>query len=216
MIDNFDLILNLLPDTPEEDYQYYCQIIKRKKDHPGLEGKNNSARLVKPYYFTCKAEMIKRKEEMIAIAEATGARIMMDAFPKSRSKVKFEMMIRLAEVIRDGNDAKLQRLYNSVYGAMKPIKGRALWLIDWDDKDTDILDNIIAKFNNLPQEGKDISKCEVAHKIPTRQGWHYLIKPFYLEKMTRMFKEYGVEVPDIHKTSPTLVYIPKSLETKKD
>lgn len=27
---------------------------------------------------------------------------------------------------------------------------------------------------------------------------------------------YEVEVPDIHKTSPTLVYIPKSLETKKD
>lgn len=216
MIDNFDLIINLLPDQPEEDYQYYCQISKRKKDHPGLEGKNNSARLVKPYYFTCKDDMIKRKEEMIAIAEATGARIMMDAFPKSRSKVKYEMMIKLAEIIRDGNDAKLHSLYNTTYGQMAPIKGRALWLIDWDEKDTDVLDNMIAKFNSPAHIGYGSPLIEVIHKIPTRQGWHYLVKPFYLQLLSNLFDENNISRPDIHKTSPTLVYIPKCLDVNKD
>ena len=214
MIDNFDLILNILPNQPEEDYQYYCQIIKRKKDHPGLEGRNNSARLVKPYYFTCKDDMIKRKEEMIAIAEATGARIMMDAFPKSRSKVKFEMMIKLAEIIRDGNDAKLHRLYNTTYGQMSAIKGRALWLIDWDEKDTDVLDSLIDTFNIPETNNKKQTFCQVIHKIPTRQGWHYLIKPFHLQNFVGLFGKYDIQAPDIHKTSPTLVYIPKCLDNK--
>lgn len=211
MVDNFDLILSILPETPENDLSYYCQIIKRKKDHPNLKGKNNSARLVKPYYFTCKQDMLDRKDEMISISEATGARIMMDAFPKSRSKVKYEMLIRLAKIIQGDNDAKLHRLYNTCYGQLDSPKGRSLWLIDWDYKDTTILDKAIEKVNELKIHN---SLAEVVLKVPTRQGWHYIVKPFYLKPLIDYFHENNIVVPDIHKTSPTLVYIPKSLESE--
>ena len=177
MINNFEIIREMLPDTPIEDYTWYCQVIKRKKDHPGLEGKNNSARLVKYYYLTCKADFDKRWEEMVAIAEATGARIMMDPFPKHSKEVKFIMLERLAQIFRDDQTAKLHRLYNSCYGSMKPVKNHALWLIDWDEQDTTALDEIISKFNKESFTVRNGRQCEVIHKIPTRQGWHYLIKP---------------------------------------
>ena len=200
MINNSYLIRNMLPDTPIEDYTWYCQVIKRKKDHPGLEGKNNSARLVKYYYLTCQADFDKRWEEMVVIAEATGARIMMDPFPKHSKEVKFIMLERLAQIFRDDQTAKLHRLYNSCYGSMKPVKGYGRFLIDWDVKDTTILNKYIKVYN--------IEVCEV---IPTRQGWHYLVKPFFAPMFLDSLSKHGFPNVDIHKTSPTLVYLPTSL-----
>ena len=205
MINNKNIFINMLPDSPIEDLVFYCQIIKRKKDHPGLDGRNNSARLVKPYYFACKDDMEKRWEEMVAISEATGARIMMDCFCKSKNKVKFEMLSRLADIFKTGNDAKLHRLYNTCYGSMPAEKDYKSFLIDWDDKDTSQLDGIIEM---IRLDGDDL---QILHKIPTRQGWHYIMKPFNLMKFKTKFIDLEMVVPDIHKTSPSLVYIPKSL-----
>lgn len=206
MVDNFDLILNILPDKPVDDLQYFCQILKRKKDHSELTGSNNSARLIRAYYFTCKNDMIRCKNEMIKISEAVGARIMMDCFPKSKNKIKYEMMIRLAQIIRDGNDAKLHRLYNTCYGSTKAEKKHSLWLIDWDFKNIDILDKCI---NEVNKEGK--AKIEVVYVIPTRQGYHYITRPFYSKILMDKLQTYGIKPPAIHKNSPTLVYFPESL-----
>lgn len=211
MVNNFKQFLEILPVYPEGNLIYYCQIIKRKKDHPGLEGKNNSARLVKPYYFSCRSEMEKRMEEMISIAEVTGARIMMDCFPKDKSKVIYEMLDRMVQILKGNDDAKLHRLYNTCYGSMKPPKGRALWLIDWDYKDTSIIDKCIKEVNSSHAVN---AKIEVVHKIPTKQGWHYIVKPFYMDLLLETFSKYDVEKPDIHKTSPSLVYIPKSISNE--
>lgn len=208
MIDNFEQIFNILPDKTEEDLTYYCQIIKRKKDHPGLEGKNNSARLVKPYYFSNRHELEKRWEEMKAIAEVTGARIMIDLFPKHSVKVKYEMLKRLAEIIESDNVAKLHRLYNTCYGSMQAASGRKLWLIDWDFKDTYQFDTICNELSNK----MDRFKVDVIHTIPTKQGFHFLVKPFDSSDFIRLFNHHGYQVPDIHKNSPTLLYLPKSIK----
>ena len=51
MIDNFDLIKTMLKFESEDDF-YFAQIIQRKKDNPnGVNGSNNSSRLIKAYYI---------------------------------------------------------------------------------------------------------------------------------------------------------------------
>lgn len=207
MINNFDQIFSILPDEKEEDLTYYCQVVKRKKDHPGLEGSNNSSRLVKPYYFGSRHDLAKRWKEMTAIAEVTGARIMIDLFPKHSGKVKYEMLKRLAEIIESDNIAKLHRLFNTCYGSMTAPKNRKLWLIDWDFKDTSALDECIEE-----TKGHQTGEVKIIHKIPTKQGWHYLIKPCEIKILSDIIIKKGMETPDVHKNSPTILYIPDSIK----
>lgn len=207
MVDNYLLIHNILPITPEEDLTYFCGVIKRKKDNKNLVGKNNSSRSIRSYYLRCRKDLEEKWDEMKAISEVTNSRIMIDLFPKRSSKVKYEMLVALSEMIRSNQTEKLHRLYHSCYGKLKAEKGCALWLIDWDYKDTSKLDMVIDKYK--AEFNVDI---DVKYKIPTRQGMHYIVKPFNTFAIEDAFRMCNVEYPDIHKNSPTLLYLPKSID----
>ena len=75
MINNFDLIKPMLKFESEDDF-YFIQILQRKKDNPeGVNGSNNSSRLVKGYYIKSIEHLDAFKDEMIFFANHFNARV---------------------------------------------------------------------------------------------------------------------------------------------
>ena len=83
MINNFDLILSILPEEKDLNVFFHLQVLMRKKDHPTLKSKNNSSRTIRTYMIHCKEDLLNYKEEIITLSEATKSRVMINLSPKS-------------------------------------------------------------------------------------------------------------------------------------
>lgn len=197
MVNNFNLIEQFLPENQVGNLVYHLMILKRKKDHPHLTHKNNTARVIKSYAIKDRNHLKNVKDDIIAISEATQSRIMINLSPKDMKKMSWELLKTLADYIQSEQfNSKLYRITDAVLGAMKPEKNSKLFL--WDvDGDVDELH----KWAEILEE----CKAETVITVPTKNGWHIHTKPFNYTKIK------GEKI-DMHKNNPTILYIPKSLD----
>jgi len=194
MIDNFEQIGKLLTFDNNNEF-YFVQVIQRKKDHKESNkrlGRNNNARLIKAYYIYSKEQLEEYKEEMIKLSEIFNARIGINLNKRHNRKVALEMMEQLAHCIKSENYF-VSRLYNSCCG-MVHSKDK-LWILDVDGEIPLTLDYMI---NSIQPMGD-----KIVAKIPTRNGIHYITKPFN----SMEFKKHFPQI-EIHKNNPTVLYIP--------
>jgi hypothetical protein len=206
MIDNLNIIKTLLNFEKEGDF-YHCIILKRKKDQPEGERDNHqSVRTIKTYCVDSVQYLEKRYEEIKLLCEMFNARAYIHVQKQNHSDVSLDMMVSLAERIKNG--VKNQKgLFDSVVGQIKTNEKR--WIIDIDNVSID--DFTYYKYYIEMREYINELQLEAGKEqemtfIKTKSGFHIITQPFNVMK----FKQRYPDV-DIAKKNPTILYIPNSL-----
>lgn len=198
MIDNLNIIKLLLNFTEEGDF-YMLYIFKRKKDQPEGERDNHqSVRTIKTYCIDNLEYLDKRYDEIKQLCEMFKARAYIHIQKQNHKDVSLEMMMALAQKIRDGQHNQMN-LFDSVVGQLKTNEKR--WIIDVDNKDGMELIRLTEVLRVTRPEGNKVESF-----IPTKNGYHLITKRFDVE----MFRNVYPHV-DIQKKNPTLLYYPDSL-----
>jgi hypothetical protein len=202
MIDNIELIKPLLNFTEKGDF-YMLYVFKRKKDQPEGERDNHqSVRTIKTYCVDSVEYIEKRYDEVKQLCEMFKARAYIHVQKQNHRDVSLEMMVALAEKIR--NDQNNQKgLFDSVVGQIKTYEKR--WIVDIDTKDEIVVHRIAHIINQMKPEGDKIITC-----IPTKNGYHLITSRFDVLTFNKMMSLQG-DVPDIVKKNPTLLFLPESL-----
>ena len=203
MIDNLEIIKPILNfDGPGDFYMLY--VFKRKKDQPEGERDNHqSVRTIKSYCIESVDHLERRWEEIKQLCEMFRARAYIHVQKQNHRDVSLNMMVSLAERIRDGVENQ-KGLFDSVVGQIKTQEKR--WIIDIDTKDEITVHRVVHIIDSVRPDGPKILNC-----IPTKSGYHLITKRFDVLEFGKRMREHG-EVPDIQKKNPTLLYYPNSLD----
>lgn len=215
MIDNLELIKPLLNFENEGDF-YMLYVLKRKKDQPEGERDNHqSVRTIKSYCVESIEYLEKRYDEIKQLCEMFKARAYIHVQKQNHKDVSLEMMVSLAEKIKNGQNNQ-KNLFDSVVGQLKTYEKR--WVVDVDDiKPFSPLMMAYIEYECKPitvikfdEVGFPIG-YEVGPKIeaviPTKNGHHLITKRFDVVEFKKKYPDV-----EIQKKNPTLLYLPDSLE----
>jgi hypothetical protein len=200
MINNIELIKPLLNFDHEGDF-YMLYVFKRKKDQPEGERDNHqSVRTIKAYCVDSIEYLEKRYDEIIQLCEIFKARAYIHVQKQNHKDVALEMMIALAQRIKDGQHVQ-KNLFDSVVGQLKTHEKR--WIIDIDNDD-EVYDGEMQEYINIQCRPFGM---KIIANIPTKNGHHLITERFDVMK-------FGEKYPDvdIQKKNPTLLYYPNSLD----
>lgn len=203
MINNIEKIKPLLNFENEGDF-YMLYVFKRKKDQPeGEKDNHQSVRTIRSYCIKSIEQLEKRYDEIMMLCEVFRARAYIHVQKQNHKDVSLEMMVALAQKIRDGQHEQ-QGLFDSVVGQLKTHEKR--WIVDVDTHDLHVIGKITDLIKLCKPEG---SKLEAM--IPTPNGVHLITKRFDVMEFNKIMSLQG-DVPDIQKKNPTLLYYPESLD----
>jgi hypothetical protein len=199
MIDNIELIKPLLNFENEGDF-YFLLVLKRKKDQPEGERDNHqSVRTIKTYCVDSIEYLEKRYDEIKQLCEMFKARAYIHVQKQNHKDVSLEMMVSLAERIRNGQNIQ-KGLFDSVVGQIKTYEKR--WVCDIDSKDNKELLKVKLVIDSCAPFGKD----KIISEIPTKNGYHLITERFDVMEFMKVFPDV-----DIQKKNPCLLYFPNSL-----
>ena len=199
MIDNIKEIKELLNFSDKNDF-YMLYVFKRKKDQPEGERDNHqSVRTIKTYCIDSVEHLDKRYDEIKQLCEMFKARAYIHVQKQNHMDVSLEMMMSLAERIKNG--VKNQKgLFDSVVGQIKTQEKR--WIVDIDTTDPDFLYEVADFIKDLKPVGFKVEKV-----IPTKNGRHLITSRFDVKTFSEKYPDV-----DIQKKNPTLLYYPNSLD----
>ena len=198
MIDNLEQIKQLLNFENEGDF-YMLYVFKRKKDQPEGERDNHqSVRTIKTYCVDSIEYLDKRYDEIKQLCEMFKARAYIHVQKQNHKDVSLEMMMSLAERIRNGQHIQ-KGLFDSVVGQIKTHEKR--WIVDVDTKDDNFRLDVMRVINGCRPEGNKIYAT-----IPTKNGYHLITDRFDVMEFAKHFPEI-----DIQRKNPTLLFLPNSL-----
>ena len=204
MIDNLELIKPLLNFEKEGDF-YQLFVFLRKKDQTTDKANHQSVRTIKSYCITSTEYLEDRYEEIKMLCEVFKARAYIHVAKQNHYDVGLNMITEIITRIQSGQ-INQKNVFDSVVGQIKTNEKR--WIVDIDThkiSTRNLFINIIERIRPL-----GISKIDAV--IPTKNGIHLITKRFDVMEFHNQLKEKGVEVPDIQKKNPTLLYYPNSLE----
>jgi hypothetical protein len=216
MINNLELIKPLLNFSKEGDF-YMLYVFKRKKDQPEEERDNHqSVRTIKTYCIESIDHLDKRWDEIMQLCEMFKARAYIHVQKQNHSDVSLNMLVQLAERIRNGI-VNQKGLFDSVVGKIKTEEKR--WIIDIDDQLEPspamiaFIEYECAPFTQIDFDEAGIPRGylvgpKVEAIIPTKNGYHLITKKFDLLTFKKKYP-----TVDIQKKNPTLAYFPDSLNT---
>jgi hypothetical protein len=205
MIDNLELIKPLLNFEKEGDF-YMLYVFKRKKDQTTDKANHQSVRTIKTYCVESVEYLESRYEEIKQLCEMFKARAYIHVQKQNHQDVSLEMMVALANKIRNGQ-LKQQHLFDSVVGQVKTLEKR--WIIDIDTKSIHTR-NMMVNIIESVRPTDNGSKLEAI--IPTKNGVHLITTRFDVMEFGKQLIERGEVVPDIQRKNPTLLFLPDSLE----
>jgi hypothetical protein len=196
MIDNFEIIKPMLKFESEDDF-YFVQILQRKKDNPeGVNGSNNSSRLIKAYFINSIEHLDAFKDEMIFFANHFNARVGLNLNKRSYEKTAFNTLKKVAELMHNKNFEMVKRAWNTSCGIHNG--GDKIWLLDIDTLDMDYVNGIKMFISGIFPGGD-----KTLGLIPSKSGYHLITKGFDLRDFSSKYPEI-----EIHKNNPTNLYIP--------
>jgi len=199
MIDNLELIKPLLNFDNEGDF-YMLYVFKRKKDQPeGEKDNHQSVRTIRSYCIKSIEQLEKRYDEIKMLCEVFKARAYIHVQKQNHKDVSLEMMLALAQRIRDGQHEQ-QSLFDSVVGQLKTHEKR--WIVDVDTKNWMVALAIQQHIEKCRPEGDKVESI-----ILTKNGFHFITKRFDTTEFWRKYPKI-----EIQKKNPTLLYYPNSLD----
>lgn len=203
MIDNIEIIKSLLSYSEPGDF-YMLYVFKRKKDQPESERDNHqSVRTIKTYCIESIDHLERRYSEIKQLCEMFKARAYIHVQKQNHRDVSLNMMVALAERIRNGQENQ-KGLFDSVVGQIKTQEKR--WIVDIDTKDKSEM-FAITDFINHECRPDDFNKVKAV--IPTKNGYHLITERFDVMEFAKRYSKV-----DIQKKNPTLLYLPESLNDK--
>ena len=199
MIDNIKEIKELLNFSEKNDF-YMLYVFKRKKDQPEGERDNHqSVRTIKTYCIDSIEHLDKRYDEIKQLCEMFKARAYIHVQKQNHNDVSLEMMMSLAERIKNG--VKNQKgLFDSVVGQIKTQEKR--WIVDIDTTDPDFVYEVADFIKELKPVGFKVEKV-----IQTKNGRHLITSRFDVKTFSEKYPDV-----DVQKKNPTLLYYPNSLD----
>ena len=198
MIDNIEQIKQLLNFENDGDF-YMLYVFKRKKDQPeGEKDNHQSVRTIKTYCVDSVEYLDKRYDEIKQLCEMFKARAYIHVQKQNHKDVSLEMMMSLAERIKNGQHIQ-KGLFDSVVGQIKTHEKR--WIVDIDTKDDNFRLNVMRVINRCRPEGNKIYAT-----IPTKNGYHLITDRFDIVEFMKVFPDV-----DVQKKNPTLLFLPESL-----
>jgi hypothetical protein len=175
-------------------------VFKRKKDQPEGERDNHqSVRTIKSYCIESFEHLEKRYDEIKQLCEMFKARAYIHIQKQNHKDVSLDMMMLLAERIKNGNQNQ-KGLFDSVVGQLKTNEKR--WIVDIDTKDLQFIDKV-SKFIESIRPQDYFPKIESV--IPTKNGYHLITSRFDVMEFKKQFPDL-----DIQKKNPTLLFLPNS------
>jgi hypothetical protein len=201
-VNNFELIRNTL-EFPDENSFYFLQVLKRRKDNPGLE---KDMKHLSDYYIYSFQQFDELKERIITQCDAENARAYFRINRRDAKKVAMQVLKRTVDYIMSEDYRAVKNAFASCAGEFHSDPDKK-WIVDIDWKDVPpgvdqnlYLDMVIAKVQLLVAEtGRD----ESIYRIPTKNGVHIITRPFNL----KLFKD-SYPAIDVHKDNPTILYCP--------
>ena len=192
-------------------------VLKRKKDQPEGERDNHqSVRTIKSYCVESIEYLEKRYDEIKQLCEMFKARAYIHVQKQNHKDVSLEMMVSLAEKIRNGQNNQ-KNLFDSVVGQLKTYEKR--WVVDVDDVkpfsplmmwhiEYECKPITIRKFDEVGVPiGYEVGP-KIEAVIPTKNGHHLITKRFDVMEFKKKYPDI-----DIQKKNPTLLYLPNSLDS---
>lgn len=195
MINNLSKIRQLLRFNKRNDF-YFIQVLKRKKDNPGMTG---DSQCIKNFYAYSVAELDSMMPEIIELCCLHRARAYIRLNVRNSEHVALCMLKDLADSIASGSTQHLHRAWSSACGKTNSDE-KPLWIVDIDNlregdiEEVEAIIDEIWRFRN--QDG------EFVQYIPTRNGLHIIVTPFDRKLFSEKLKH------DVHTDNPTLLYIP--------
>ena len=193
MIDNFEQIKGLLKFNSDDDF-YFCQILKRKKEHKEL---GSNSYVVKTYFIKSEEDLEFYKAEMINLAEFHNARVYLNLNKRSFERTAFHTLKKITDQILNKDYKSARKAYASVCGMYAADQDKT-WVIDVDEPKGRQGANMLKFIDNIEPVGNKLIAI-----VDTKNGYHIISKPFNIQKFS---DEYPTI--DIHKQNPTILYIP--------
>jgi len=203
MVNNFDAIGKMIGFDDEFDF-YFLQVLKRRKDNPDLK---KDMIVIANYHIESFEQYIRLMPHIINMCEAENARAYIRLNRRNYKHLSYHMLKRVVEVISSGMVKSLKGTFDSVAGKHHNDKDKT-WVVDldsdllhgFDNPDGYFVEEIEPLLLKLQAETK---KTPVLNMLPTKNGYHYITRPFNLMK----FKETFPKI-DVHKDNPTILYCP--------
>lgn len=202
-IDNYSHIKpHLKFDNP--DMYYFIQIFKRRKDNPGMA---KDMILIDNFYIYTEDQFERTYEIIKATCDGHNARAYFRLNRRSAKQTALQSLKRLTEMIIQENYKAAKGAYPSAAGEFHAEKDKT-WIIDIDtidlqdiEKDRQTIKDILIDLQS--KTGKEPLIIE----IPTRNGIHYITRPFNSAAYGMIIKDLGLRT-DLHKDNPTILYMP--------
>lgn len=197
MINNFELLQPLLKFENPGDC-YFVQILKRRKDNPGME---RDMEVIDNLFFYSLEDAAKKMSRIISTCDRENARAYIRVNRRNTEKLALMTAQKILGYIISKDFKAAKNAYLSAAGEnhSEPIKR---WIVDLDEKWSPAqIATFYSRIEALRPVGDKALRC-----IPTKSGFHLIVTPFDLATYKAAWPEYAQI--DIHKDNPTILYIP--------
>ena len=195
MINNLEKIKPLLKFNTAGDF-YFVQILKRRKDNPGMKG---DARCIKNFYLYSVEELDSVWSEMIDLCSRHRARAYIRLNVRNSDKIALMVLKKTADHIASGNTRAVGHVYESVCGEHNS-ETQKKWIIDMDNVGEGDIEEVETLVRELWTEHEQVG--EFFAYLPTRNGLHIIVSPFNRFGFAEKLKH------DVQMDNPTVLYIP--------
>jgi hypothetical protein len=203
-MNNLEIISPLL-DFSDPDKFYFIQIYKRRKDNPEMD---KDMVVLENYSISGSEQMDRTLPRIQKICDDNNARAYIRLNRRSHKKVALNMMVRLAKMI-ESEQYNVKNVYWSISGEFSSEEDKT-WLldVDWIDYENeegkrklDVIENVIVDLQ------KEAGRTPMLNKIPSKNGYHIICRPFNISKLKILINDLGSRV-DHHKDNPCILYCP--------
>lgn len=190
-IDNINTLLPILTWENKDNF-YFIQVIKRRKDNPGLR---RDMKRISEYFIYSEGELLGTYSQIKAEADLNNARVYMHLRPRNAPRVAIKTINFITEYIASNAHKSAKKAYTRACGK-NPVENIKIFMIDADvdmDKAMDI------------KVWLGLTGAVILAVLPTVTGYHFITRPFRLDTFCKAFP--GIKV---YKDSPTLLYAPSN------
>lgn len=207
-INNFKLINKYLSFLNDGDF-YFLQVLKRRKDNPGMTG---DSQVIKNYYIYGYDTFLGIENEVIKLCLDNNARAYIRLNKRNNKKIALQCLKKTTDLIINEDYKAVKNVYESVCGEYHNDIDKK-WIVDIDGIHLKYKDEIYKIINELHQQIIDPNKpYRILGEIPTKNGFHIITNPFnlqlfkskyFLGKVIDMGKQDELA---IHKDNPTILF----------
>ncbi len=206
MRDNFHIIEHLL-DFKEPNTFYFIQILKRRKDNPGLK---TDVQTIDNLYIYTPEDLNKLREKIVERCTKNNARAYINLNRLDTEKIALQTLRKIADLVIQGDYRAVKNVYSSVCGTYHS-ESEKRWVVDIDSDVIHLKDEVRQVIEILQSEIKG-HNYRILAEIPTRSGVHLITNPFNMHLFRKIMAERanpsedGYLKIDVQKNSPTILY----------